>query len=510
MSLDSSLSIAVSGLDAVSNALGVIGQNVANASTADWVTETPAQESISAGGGGEGVATLPTQRQLNLAVQTGVFAQNTAVAGLQTQQTALSAIDSVQGVVGSGTDLSSLLGKLQDAFTTLENDPSEQTQLEAVVGAATAVTQQINALANAVEQARQNAQNAAVSGIDTINAALTQVGALNTEIVALQAQGRSTADLDNQRDNLVDQIGQQIPVKQLAQTNGSVVLITTDGLTLPTLPNSPRLTLASATLGPSITYPASAAVPEVLLGGVDVTSLLGTTGNLGANLALRDSTLPSFQAGLDEFSYTLASRFDQQGLTLFTDNSGNMPTATGPDTQSGYVGFAQTITVNPAVIADPSLVRDGTHDVTGSATGPSAFTVNPPDGPAGFTGMIDRVLDYALTDQVQSGVAQTSPAATGLGPAGDQSAGFTPANDLGDFAAGLVGAMSETANAAGSNLTAAQALQSALQARLNVDSGVSIDTEMSTMVELQNAYGANAKVINAVQTMWTALLATVQ
>jgi flagellar hook-associated protein 1 FlgK len=36
--------------------------------------------------------------------------------------------------------------------------------------------------------------------------------------------------------------------------------------------------------------------------------------------------------------------------------------------------------------------------------------------------------------------------------------------------------------------------------------GVNIDTEMSNMIQLQNAYGANAKIISAVQSMWTQLL----
>jgi flagellar hook-associated protein FlgK len=37
-----------------------------------------------------------------------------------------------------------------------------------------------------------------------------------------------------------------------------------------------------------------------------------------------------------------------------------------------------------------------------------------------------------------------------------------------------------------------------------------MDTEMSTMIQLQNAYGANAKVIAAIQAMWAQLLSTVQ
>jgi flagellar hook-associated protein 1 FlgK len=36
--------------------------------------------------------------------------------------------------------------------------------------------------------------------------------------------------------------------------------------------------------------------------------------------------------------------------------------------------------------------------------------------------------------------------------------------------------------------------------------GVSVDSEMSDMIQLQNAYAVNAKVITAVQDMWNDLL----
>ncbi len=53
-------------------------------------------------------------------------------------------------------------------------------------------------------------------------------------------------------------------------------------------------------------------------------------------------------------------------------------------------------------------------------------------------------------------------------------------------------------------------MQSALQSRMSANSGVSMDTEMSHMIQLQNLYTANARLISAVQTMWTQTLQMVQ
>ena len=55
-----------------------------------------------------------------------------------------------------------------------------------------------------------------------------------------------------------------------------------------------------------------------------------------------------------------------------------------------------------------------------------------------------------------------------------------------------------------------QAVQTTLASKLSAQSGVNMDTEMSHMIQLQNAYGANARVIATVQAMWTQLLQAVQ
>jgi flagellar hook-associated protein 1 FlgK len=46
----------------------------------------------------------------------------------------------------------------------------------------------------------------------------------------------------------------------------------------------------------------------------------------------------------------------------------------------------------------------------------------------------------------------------------------------------------------------------ALQQRVNQASGVNIDQEMSNLISLQTAYGANARVMTAVRDMIDALL----
>ena len=106
-----------------------------------------------------------------------------------------------------------------------------------------------------------------------------------------------------------------------------------------------------------------------------------------------------------------------------------------------------------------------------------------PAGAAGETILIDGVLDRVL----------------GSGAGSLASAAATLASHHAEL----------TADAAG-QLATGQAVLASLDAKLAAGTGVSLDTETADLVRLQNAYGANAKVIAAAQAMWTQLLDSVR
>jgi flagellar hook-associated protein 1 FlgK len=146
--------------------------------------------------------------------------------------------------------------------------------------------------------------------------------------------------------------------------------------------------------------------------------------------------------------------------------------------------------------------------VAGSPTGASAFTPNP-TGLAGFATLITRVLDYALGTQAQDGVAQSPLGTTGLGPAGTLSAPLAAGGSLGQAANALTASQAADSAAATAQAGDAQAVQTSLQAKLTADTGVDMNTELGHMVVLQNAFGANAKLITAVQAMFADVLAMI-
>ena len=126
------------------------------------------------------------------ALQQSVLTRNAVTANAQTTANALSAVDSADGSPGDNTDLNGLLGSLQDAFSTLLNDPSNQTQQSAVVSAAATLAEGLNTRSETITQQRQAAQNDIVASVNTINTDLAGIGQISDQVVAAKADGRST------------------------------------------------------------------------------------------------------------------------------------------------------------------------------------------------------------------------------------------------------------------------------------------------------------------------------
>jgi len=166
-------------------------------------------------------------------------------------------------------------------------------------------------------------------------------------------------------------------------------------------------------------------------------------------------------------------------LPLFTDG-GSLYTGVITGTGAQLTGIAGRITVNPAVLANPSSL--------------SVYSTSPP------TQAGDTTRSDFLYSQMTSATFTYSPQ-SGLGTTATPFKG-TPTGFMQQF-------LSQQANAA----TAATQLQqgqdvvvSSLQQKMSSTSGVNIDTEMANLISLQNTYAANAHVMSVVQSMMSSLM----
>jgi flagellar hook-associated protein 1 len=119
--------------------------------------------------------------------------------------------------------------------------------------------------------------------------------------------------------------------------------------------------------------------------------------------------------------------------------------------------------------------------------------------------LLDRVLDHSLGETARAGVAWSPIASGGIGPDGSLSSPFIPPRAIGDYAATLTGAHTADRAAATASRERAEGLKRGMDARFQSESGVDPDAEMAALIRLQNAYAANARVMNTAQQMWETL-----
>jgi flagellar hook-associated protein 1 len=215
----------------------------------------------------------------------------------------------------------------------------------------------------------------------------------------------------------------------------------------------------NAALGPNLQFSNSAGALQVLNANA--------SGNVVNSLSAT-ATITSLASGSPQLPLFL------DGTTPIT----GVLTANGSQT----TGLAGRIVVNGALAASPSgLVAYGANIAAGDPTRPNFI----------LSQLTNTPLTYSSS--------------TGMGSAAAPFSGT-----LAQYMSQIVNQQSQAANAA-SNLQQGQAtVLSALQQRFNDQSGVSIDTEMSNLIALQNAYGANARVMTVVQQMMSTLLQAVQ
>lgn len=164
-------------------------------------------------------------------------------------------------------------------------------------------------------------------------------------------------------------------------------------------------------------------------------------------------------------------------LPFFTDATS---VYTGAFTSQGSqsVGLAGRISVNPALLADPSrLVAYQSGTATGDPLRPNFI--------------LDRITNGSQTYAPQSGVGSATSPFSG---------------SLSSFLRQVISVQGEAALNASQLADGQGVVVSALQSRVDEQSSVNIDREMATLLQLQTAYGANARVMSTIKDMLEMLM----
>jgi flagellar hook-associated protein 1 FlgK len=388
-------------------------------------------------------------------------------------------IQDVVGEAGRSGSISSRIVAVESALIDAASDPSSSINLSALAEKLSDAAAGLNTASRDIQTERERADSSISDQVGRLNTALGQVQQLNQDITNANNAGYDPSGLLDQRQRVIDEISEIVPVRELRRTGGQVALMTPSGETLIDGEAKVFGFVQNAVITPDMTLQIGGLSGITLDGQPIATDGVGKLagGTLGAAFQARDFELVAAQEGLDTIAADLISRFQDPNVdpTLAVGEAGILTDAGAAYNAANTAGLSARISLNALV--DPSVggavtkLRDGLN-----AASP---------GPNGNASLL-QAISGALAD----------PRTTPTDPV-QQSVAGRASNFEGEMGSRRVEFESEVsfANARWSSLKEAEAAD-----------GVDTDYEMQMLLRVEQAYAANARVIQTVETLMQRLM----
>ena len=454
------LNTALSGLRTAQQMLDISAHNIANASTPGYSRQRAQLVAAPP-------FSLPAFNRTGLPGQLGTGVQITSVSRIRdafldsqiNEQTAGSGYwtareNVLSGVESafpepSGSGLGTVLSRFWSAWEDLAADPGSTAARTAVLAEAQNLASRFTRDAGQLNTQVADTDNQVQAAVGEVNDLATRIATLNRQIQGVVVSGDHANDLEDQRDQLLEQLNTLVPTQNIRQADGTITVLVA-GTDLVDHDRTRAIT--------TVDDPAGNAVPTWSSGGA--VELAG--GRIKGLVELRDTTLAGYVSGLNALARQIADAVNtahasgvdangNPGLPLFSFAAG---------------AEAASLAVNPAVGSNPSLIVSA---AVAGAPGDSSVAA----------------LIAGLRTSATFGAGSQTPT--------DAYAAFI----------GQIGTDSRQATELAGNqgLVVQQ-----LQARRESTSGVSLDEEAADVMRFQQAYSASARVITAIDEMLDVLI----
>ncbi|MBV9564648.1 MAG: flagellar hook-associated protein FlgK [Bradyrhizobium sp.] len=614
MGLSSALAAAMSGLRANQAALSIISSNIANAQTPGYVTQNPNQIEVSSGTYGATVDVTGVNRQLDLFVQNQLRTETSGGAYADQISNILGQLQSVYGTPGGDGTLESALNNFTTALQSLSNSPSDSSAQSVALSSAQALASQLNSTTQGIQSLRTNVDQDIGNSAAQANTDMQQIASINSRLQGMSATDPQAATLMDQRDNAINDLSKLADIRVVPDSSNQVSIFTNSGIQLVGQGLASQFIYTSqGALSATEQYNTNPSLSGVgaldikLPNGASIDAVANkvlSSGQIAADIKLRDQTLVQAQNQVDQLAATMASSLSdvttagtavtgppagfsvntsavQPGNTInltYTDSSNvqhqisvvNVTDPAALPLQNGInanpllvgvnlsLGMASAVSQLNAALGSRGLSFSGSGSTltvqgSGQATMNAASTTTTVTSLASGQAQLPLFTDggslytgqYTATGSQMTGLAgritvnsavlanpsalsvySTSPATA----AGDNTRSsflfsqlttakfsYSPSTGLGSAAQPFKGTVTDylqqfvsqqsNASTLATQLQQGQSVVvSTLQQKFNSTSAVNIDTEMSNLIQVQNTYAANAHLMSVVQSMMQTLL----
>jgi flagellar hook-associated protein 1 len=233
MSLTAALNSAVSALRVNQAQVQLASSNIAHAQDPNYTRKSLKTESVTFGNGQVGgVMISGYMSTLSLTLRKQVEAQTATSGGSDATNEYMSRIQDLLGTSADQSALSKAMNSFISAWQDFQSEPDSAAAQQAIVGAGSQIGDQIHRVAAGLDQLDIDVRTDVENSVDKLNDLLKHLFQVNLQMKTAQTDSSASADLTDQRDNLVKQIAQYVDVRTVEQDDGSVSLFTASGLQL--------------------------------------------------------------------------------------------------------------------------------------------------------------------------------------------------------------------------------------------------------------------------------------
>jgi flagellar hook-associated protein 1 len=457
----SALQTAGHSLDILQQAMGVIQNNVANASTPGYVTQTlnlsastfQPENNLWGGVQADGVQSARSQY-----AEQSVWNQNELLGAATAQASSLSSLQSVFDVTGK-SGIPAALSGLFSAFSAWSASPTDATSQQQVLDVAQSVSQAFQQAASSIGQIESQTNQQIESTVDKINQLSSQIASINQQI---RNGGTNDAGLQANLYNDLEQLSNLTSISVQVEGDGTATVLM--GGQTPLVIGGTQTELqvqyvGSAGFPPPLFPNASPDVKITTASGQDVTSII-TEGQLAGLVQFRNTTLPSVignqnqQGSLNQLAQAIADKVN--GLL------------TSGQTASGNYGLPLFTYASARVAASLS--------VNPNITVSQLAAIQPANG-----------SNAAVANGIASQLAQLANNSSDINGMSFTNFYSSVASDVG----------AQASNASAAQQTQTDLLAQAQNMRAQI-SGVSLNDQAAQLVQFQQAYEAQSEMIQVI------------
>ena len=458
-------------------AMNTTSNNIANANTPGYTRQraifTPTVPGYGPDGLplGGGVRIDQVERVADAALDAQLLRERQDLAFDERMHTGLSRIEGIFNELDEGAGISSALREFFQSIQDLSSNPSGTTERQSVVETALTLTERMRENDRRLDQLQTEANLSIERLAGEVNGIASEIASLNEQIRLAEISGGTAGSLRDVRQTALSELGERIDFTAFERDNGQVAVFVAGGFLLIDSAMAGQLEVRTRGAGSD---PEFFEIYQNIGGSVSgpITSLI-SSGEIGAQLQLRDTVVPSTRAQLDELAFTLATEFNNRhddGYGLVDNTQRNFF-----DPLGAVPGAASQITVSATILSEPGhIAAAGAEDGAGN-----------PGAPGDNVNALNMAaLETAAVTFPVSGQTRSIPA-------------------FYDGFAGAIGADTRSARLAAETRGF---VVSELEARRATISGVSIDEEVTNLMRYERAYQASARVISTVDELLELLL----